>query len=197
MIQLNLYDLTEARAVVDALIAFRAANPSPFPSVLATPVPTPEIARGLSRDEAQQKTDGVTPRKRRTKAEIEAAKAQSEPAPVQAAAPAPTPVQTPPPVETAAFDEPALAAPSLSFLDDEEPAKPVDKNTVKEALVALQLKLAGKYVQAGKTEKEAGEQAQNAVRLLMGKAGGVERFSMLDPAKYGAVLKAANEEAAK
>jgi hypothetical protein len=144
-------------------------------------------------------TPAPAKRTRRTKAEIEAAKAQSEPAPVQAAAPAPTPVQTPPPVETAAFDEPALAAPSPSFLDldDEEPAKPVDKNTVKEALVALQLKLAGKYVQAGKTEKEAGEQAQNAVRLLMGKAGGVERFSMLDPAKYGAVLKAANEEAAK
>jgi hypothetical protein len=186
MIQLTLNDLNEAQAVIDALIALRAAQPVYAP-----------VAAAIAQIEAQAAQPQPAKRTRRTKAEIEAAKAQSEPAPVQAAAPAPTPVQTPPPVETAAFDEPALAAPSQSFLDDEEPAKPVDKNTVKEALVALQLKLAGKYVQAGKTEKEAGEQAQNAVRLLMGKAGGVERFSMLDPAKYGAVLKAANEEAAK
>jgi hypothetical protein len=188
MIQLTLNDLNEAQAVIDALIALRAAQPVYAP-----------VAAAIAQIEAQAAQPQPAKRTRRTKAEIEAAKAQSEPAPVQAATPAPIPVQTPPPVETAAFDEPALAAPSPSFLDldDEEPVKPVDKNTVKEALVALQLKLAGKYVQAGKTEKEAGEQAQNAVRLLMGKAGGVERFSMLDPAKYGAVLKAANEEAAK
>jgi hypothetical protein len=160
---------------------------------------TTEDARGLSSEEAQTPHDGVTPREtpakrtRRTKAEIEAAKAPADPSPVQAATPAPQPVQSTP---APSFEDPPVPSASPSFLDD-EPVKVTTKDDVRAALVALQMKRTGVYVQGGKSEKDAAAAAEADARAVIVRIGGTDRLGTLDEKKYGAVVKAANEEAAK
>jgi hypothetical protein len=134
-------------------------------------------------------------RTRRTKAEIEAAKAPADPPPVQVVEPAPPPVQ-PAIVDTRPDLVQQPAAPS--FLDDDEPgAATVTKDDVRAALVALQMKRTGVYVQGGMIESAAAAKAEADARNVIVTAGGTDRLGTLDPAKYGAVVKAANEEAAK
>jgi hypothetical protein len=138
-----------------------------------------------------QATDPPAKRTRRTKAEIEAAKAPADPAPVQAVTPAPQPVQA------ASFEDPPVPSASPSFLDDDEPVKVTTKDDVRAALVALQMKRTGVYVQGGKSEKDAAAAAEADARAVIVRIGGTDRLGTLDEKKYGAVVKAANEEAAK
>ncbi len=79
-------------------------------------------------------------------------------------------------------------------LDDGAPVEPAPatKEQVREALVSYQTAVKNSLIAAGKTEVEAGPEAMETARGLLGKiSGGAGTLGALSEAQYGAVVLAA------
>ena len=193
MIQITTYDLNEARVCLDALAAYREANP---PGV---PVPTGELAAVVATASAEVAAAAApAKRTRKPKVTTEAAPAPTPPpASTEPAAPAVTPTAS----LAAAFDEPP-AKPKPSFLDDdEEPvaaeAPVATKDDARAALVALQLKRLGQYIAKGQSESDAAKSAEAATKKVLVDATGSERLGGVPDSAFGLIVQAANKAAAQ
>lgn len=160
----------------DAEVALRALNVANAPAE-SPPAVVVDLATG-------------TPQKRGRKPRVAAEPRLPPPPPEPVGA---TPGTVPAP--SSAFDDDA-PTPS-SFLEEDEPAKVATKDDVRAALVGLQLKRHGQYVAKGQDEKTAAANAEAAAKAVLVSVGGSERLGTLDEKKYGAVVEAANKEAAK
>lgn len=163
----------EFDSYAEAEIALRALNVANAPAESTPAAITVDLAPG-------------TPQKRGRKPKA-AVEPTAQTAPVEAA-PAPAP--------SAAFDDDDAPPPS-SFLEEDEPVKVATKDDVRAALVGLQLKRHGQFVAKGQDEKTAAANAEAAAKAVLVSVGGSERLGTLDASKYGAVVEAANKEAAK